>query len=238
MSIIVVAEKPSVARDIAQSLGARKKREGYFEGSGYIVSWAVGHLVKLAEPHEMKESWKRWSFSELPMLPERWPLRVIKEASSQFKVLKELFKNDYDYAVCATDAGREGELIFRLIYDKLKLKLPVKRLWISSLTNESITKGFRNLRSWSDYDYLADAALARSRADWLVGMNFSRAYSLRYNNQFSLGRVQTPTLAMIVDKDAEIEKFTPEDYREIHLSLKTLRKKKAAAIFKNVEKAR
>ena len=184
----------------------------------------------------MKESWKRWSFSELPMLPERWPLRVIKEASSQFKVLKELFKNDYDYAVCATDAGREGELIFRLIYDKLKLKLPVKRLWISSLTNESITKGFRNLRSWSDYDYLADAALARSRADWLVGMNFSRAYSLRYNNQFSLGRVQTPTLAMIVEKDAEIEKFTPEDYREIHLSLRDFEEEKTAAIFKNVEK--
>ena len=159
LSIIVVAEKPSVARDIAHSLGARKKRDGYFEGSGYVVSWAVGHLVKLAEPQEMKENWKRWSFSELPMLPERWPLKTIKSASSQLKVLKDLFKGEYDYAVCATDAGREGELIFRLIYEKLKLKLPVKRLWISSLTNESIIKGFNNLRPWSDYNYLADAAV-------------------------------------------------------------------------------
>ena len=236
LSIIVVAEKPSVAKDIANCLGARKKRDGYFEGAGYIVTWAVGHLVKISEPHEMNEAWKRWSFSELPMLPVKWPFKSYKRASSQFKVLKELFKDSYDYAVCATDAGREGELIFRLIYEKLGLKLPVKRLWISSLTNDAIERGFSSLKSSSAFDDLADAAVARSRADWLVGMNLSRAYSLSYNDQYSIGRVQTPTLSMIVEKDIEIENFKPEDYREIHVSLKDLEDKKEKALFKNVFK--
>lgn len=216
MSTLVVAEKPSVARDIAAVLGASTRGKGCLEGNGYVVTWAIGHLVALAEPHEMNPAWKRWSFAGLPMLPSEWPLVVGENTRDQFAVVKRLLRSrEIDEVVCATDAGREGELIFRYVYEGAQAKKPVKRLWISSLTPDAIRAGFSRLRPGRDFDRLADAARARSRADWLVGMNLSRAYSLVYDDNLSVGRVQTPTLAMIVARDREILDFVPQDYLEV-----------------------
>jgi DNA topoisomerase III len=215
-SVLVVAEKPSVARDIAQVLGARTRGDGHFSGAGWIVTWAIGHLVALAEPHEMNPVWKRWRLADLPLLPESWPLVVGERTRDQFDVVKR-FLNDRDVrgVVCATDAGREGELIFRYIYEAARSKKPVKRLWISSLTPDAIANGFKALKDGSAFDRLADAARARSRADWLVGMNLSRVYSVLHDDNLSVGRVQTPTLAMIVARELEIRAFVPEDYLEV-----------------------
>ena len=211
--IVVLAEKPSVGRDIARVIGCRTKGDGCLIGEQYIVTWAVGHLVTLAEPDEMDEKYKKWSFSTLPILPEEIPLKVINGTRSQFSIVKKLINDkDTDSLICATDAGREGELIFRYIYEKAGCKKPFERLWISSMTDEAIREGFREIRPGKDYDGLFESARCRSRADWLVGMNASRAFTLKYNALLSVGRVQTPTLAILVKRRKEIEEFKPEDY--------------------------
>ena len=216
MTVLVVAEKPSVARDIAQVLGARTRADGYFRGEGYIVTWAIGHLVALAEPGEMNPAWKKWSIDDLPLLPPSWPLVVTESTRAQFEVVRRLLvATEVRGIVCATDAGREGELIFRYIYEAARAKKPVRRLWISSLTPEAIADGFRKLQDGKAFDRLADAARARSRADWLVGMNLSRMYSVLHDDNLSVGRVQTPTLAMLVARELEIRAFVPEDYLEV-----------------------
>jgi DNA topoisomerase-3 len=215
-SVLVVAEKPSVARDVAQVLGAHGRGEGHFHGAGWIVTWALGHLVALAEPHEMNPAWKRWRLADLPLLPSSWPLVVGERTRDQYDVVRRLMiDSEVRGIVCATDAGREGELIFRYIYEAARSKKPVKRLWISSLTPDAIATGFKSLKDGTSFDRLADAARARSRADWLVGMNLSRVYSVLHDDNLSVGRVQTPTLAMIVARELEIRAFVPEDYLEV-----------------------
>ncbi len=214
--IAVIAEKPSVARDIARALGATKSGDGFLQGSGYVVTWAIGHLVALAQPHEIRPEWKRWHRDLLPMLPDNWPLVVGEKTKSQFEIVKKvLLSPKVQHIICATDAGREGELIFRYIYEAAECKKSFDRLWISSLTPDAIRKGFASLKPGTDFDPLADAATGRSRADWLVGMNLSRAYSLALNEEISVGRVQTPTLAMVVERELAIRSFVPEEYIEV-----------------------
>ncbi len=216
MTTAVVAEKPSVARDIADVLGATRRGEGTLSGNGYVVTWAIGHLVGLAEPEGIDPGWKRWRREDLPLLPERWPLTVLEGTRQQFEVVRRVLNaREVTKVICATDAGREGELIFRLIYEAAGCRRPVSRLWISSLTEGAIREGLRRLRPASDYDALADAAIGRSRADWLVGMNLSRAYGLALDAPLSVGRVQTPTLAMLVERELAIRNFVPEDYLEV-----------------------
>jgi DNA topoisomerase-3 len=215
-TVAVLAEKPSVARDIASVLGATSKGNGYLHGNGYVVTWAIGHLAALAQPHEINPAWRQWRRDHLPILPTEWPLVVYEQTKDQFEVVRKIVNSPrVSQVVCATDAGREGELIFRYIYEAAHCEKPFSRLWISSLTPEAIRKGFAALRPGSDYDPLADAARGRSRADWLVGMNLSRAYSLAYGENLSVGRVQTPTLAMIVERELAIRSFVPEDYLEV-----------------------
>lgn len=215
--IVVLAEKPSVARDIARVLGSGEKKDGYIDGPEYRVTWAVGHLVELAQPQEIREEWKRWDAAHLPMLPESFPLSARSaDAVKQLTVIDRLFNASKTKGiVCATDAGREGQLIFQYIYDFVGCTKPVKRLWISSLTPDAIRKGFESLRPGSDYDGLRDAAQARSIADWVVGMNASRAYSLASGDQCTVGRVQTPTLAMMVAREVAIRRFVASPYREV-----------------------
>ncbi len=228
MTLAVVAEKPAVARDIAQVLGARTRADGCLRGEGYVVTWAIGHLVGLAEPHELDPRWREWRMAELPMLPDDWRLVVAESTSDQFANVRRILQApDVTGVICATDAGREGELIFRYIYEAARCKKPVRRLWISSLTPDAIARGFRDLRDGSEYDALARAARARSRADWLVGMNLSRAYSIVHDEVFSVGRVQTPTLAMLVAREQEIRSFVPEDYVEV---VATFRARLAGAV--------
>src|ERR1035437_5868999 len=215
-AIAILAEKPSVAQDIARVLGAEKRGKGYLQGNGYVVTWAIGHLVSLAQPHEINPEWRQWRFDHLPILPVQWPLVICEKTKDQFEVVRKILTSArVSRIVCATDAGREGELIFRYIYKATGCRKPVSRLWISSLTPDAIRKGFDKLRPGSEYDRLADAASGRSRADWLVGMNLSRAYSIVYNEELSVGRVQTPTLAMIVDREIALRHFVPEDYVEV-----------------------
>ncbi|HXB67512.1 MAG TPA: DNA topoisomerase 3 [Candidatus Acidoferrales bacterium] len=213
----VLAEKPSVARDIARVLGATGQGQGYLHGNGYVVTWAIGHLAALAQPHEINPEWRHWRRNLLPMLPAEWPLVVYEKTKDQFDVVSKILTSPrVSQVVCATDAGREGELIFRYIYEAAHCTKPFSRLWISSLTPDAIRKGFDNLRPGREYDPLADAARGRSRADWLVGMNLSRAYALAYDvKDLSVGRVQTPTLAMLVERELAIRKFVPEDYVEV-----------------------
>ncbi|HSO83562.1 DNA topoisomerase, partial [Thiocapsa sp.] len=221
MAIVVVAEKPSVARDIARVLGARRKGEGFLEGNGYRVTWAIGHLIHFAEPDEYGEvkgvDWAaRWSAGQLPMIPEAWKLKTSKQTAAQFKLVKALITApDTERLVCATDAGREGEHIFRLIYQHARCRKPFDRLWISSLTDEAIREGFRALRPGKAYDHLADAARARAQADWLIGMNLTRAYTVHNRVLCTIGRVQTPTLAMIVARDQAIASFTKAFFYEL-----------------------
>src|SRR5208282_2023839 len=215
-TIAILAEKPSVAQDIARVLGAKVRGKGYLQGNGYVVTWAIGHLVSLAQPHEIKPEWRQWRFDQLPILPIEWPLVVYEKTKDQFEVVRKILTSGrVSRIVCATDAGREGELIFRYIYEAAGCRKPVSRLWISSLTPDAIRKGLDKLRPGGEYDRLADAATGRSRADWLVGMNLSRAYSIVYNEELSVGRVQTPTLAMIVDREIALRTFVPEDYVEV-----------------------
>ena len=214
--IVVLAEKPSVARDIAAVLGAHSRHEGYLEGNGYRVTWAIGHLVGLAQPDAIDPAWKRWSRTALPMLPERFPLTPLPSGRAQLRVVKRLLQDPaVKSLIAATDAGREGELIFRYIYELTRCRKPWQRLWLSSLTPSAILSALSALQPGSRYDGLASAARARSQADWLVGMNLSRAYTLTSGTLFSVGRVQTPTLAMIVGRDREIEAFVPQPYLEV-----------------------
>ncbi len=215
-TIAIVAEKPSVARDLARVVGAGQRGEGYLHGGGYVVTWAVGHLVRLAQPHEIRPEWKAWRRDLLPMLPTEWPLLVAEQTKDQFEVVRRILTSPkVARLVCATDAGREGELIFRYIYEAAGSAKPVSRLWVSSLTPDALRAGLEAMKPWSEYDALADAARGRSRADWLVGMNLSRAYTLALGESLSVGRVQTPTLAMVVARELEIQAFVPEDYAEV-----------------------
>ncbi|HEX9941368.1 MAG TPA: DNA topoisomerase 3 [Thermoanaerobaculia bacterium] len=215
-TIAVLAEKPAVARDIARVLGASQRGEGYLHGNGYVVTWAIGHLVTLAQPHEINPEWRRWRRDHLPILPREWPLVVAEETKEQFEAVRRILNDPgVERVVCATDAGREGELIFRYIYEAAGCRKPFQRLWISSLTADAIRAGFHKLRDGREFDPLADAARGRSRADWLVGMNLSRAYTLDFNQELSVGRVQTPTLAMVVERELAIRAFVPEDYLEV-----------------------
>ncbi len=226
MTVAVLAEKPSVARDIARVLGARSQQRGALTGNGYVVTWAVGHLAALAQPHEVNARWRRWSLAELPMIPAHWPLQVYDKTRDQFEVVKRILcDRKTEHIVCATDAGREGELIFRFIYEAAGATKPVRRLWISSLTDAAIRKGFDDLRPAHEFDGLADAARGRSRADWLVGMNLSRAYTLRQpgsSDMLSVGRVQTPTLAILVERELAIRDFVPESYKEVRALFRPL----------------
>ncbi len=213
---LVLAEKPSVGRDIARVLGVRGQGEGMIIGDEYIVSWAVGHLVTLCDPDELNPAWKKWTMDALPMLPETLKTKVISKTRAQFSVLKKLLRDpEIERVVCATDSGREGELIFRYIYDQAGCKKPVDRLWISSMTDAAIREGFAALKPDSAYDGLYTSARCRSEADWIIGMNASRAYTLKYDVLLSVGRVQTPTLALLVARDREIRAFVPRDYWEI-----------------------
>lgn len=213
---LIIAEKPSVARDIAKVMGAGKNGNGYIEGEKYIVSWAVGHLVTLYDPEDYDPDLKKWRYDTLPIIPKEIKLKGAKQTKDQLKVLDALLKrSDVSDLICATDSGREGELIFRYIYNLLKCKKPFQRLWISSMTDTAIKEGFAKLKDGKEYDNLYYSARCRSEADWLVGINASRVYTLKYNALLSIGRVQTPTLAIIVDKALEIAAFVPEEYYEL-----------------------
>lgn len=211
--ILVVAEKPSVARDIARVLGVSGRGEGCLTGEKYIVTWAIGHLVTLKEPEELDERYKRWRKEDLPILPQQMELKVLPKTRSQFSIVKKLMNSkDIDSLICATDSGREGELIFRYIYQMAGCRKPFDRLWISSMTDEAIRGGFDSLKPGASYDSLYESARCRSEADWLVGMNASRAFTLRYDALLSVGRVQTPTLQMLVKRRKEIDAFVSEPY--------------------------
>ena len=210
---LIIAEKPSVARDIARALGATKKSEGFIEGANLRVTWAIGHLVALSEPDEIDPRYKKWRAEDLPILPETIPLKVLPKTKSQFYLVKKLMNaKDCESIVCATDAGREGELIFRYLYQMAGCDKPFFRLWISSMTDSAIKEGFSSIKPGGAYDALYDSARCRSEADWLVGMNASRAFSIRYDALLSVGRVQTPTLALLVKRHHEIAAFVPKAY--------------------------
>ncbi|NLK97813.1 MAG: DNA topoisomerase III [Epulopiscium sp.] len=214
--ILVIAEKPSVGKDIAKVLECKEKGEGCLIGEKYIVTWAIGHLVRLLTPEEYDVKYKRWSYETLPIIPEQMKTKPERKTKKQFDILKKLMNSkEIDYLICATDSGREGELIFRYIYEAVKCKKPFKRLWISSMTDSAIKKGFETLKPGEEYDALYHSAKCRSEADWLVGMNASRAFSIRYNVLLSIGRVQTPTLSILVQRQKEIDEFVPKDYWEV-----------------------
>ena len=216
--ILVIAEKPSVAQSIAKVLGATSRKDGYLEGNNYIVSWCVGHLVGLADASSYNERYAKWRYDDLPIVPEEWLFEVPKDKTQQFKVLRDLMKDKcVTELVCATDAGREGELIFRLVYHKAGCTKPFKRLWISSLEDAAIREGFNHLRDGSDYDKLYEAALSRSKADWIVGINGTRLFTTLYKKKLVVGRVQTPTLAMLVEREGKITTFHKEKYFNIHV---------------------
>ena len=216
---LVIAEKPSVAQSIAKVIGADKREDGYLEGNGYLVSWCVGHLVELAPPEAYDEKYEKWRYSDLPILPSEWKYQISDATRKQFGILKKLMeREDVTGLVEATDAGREGELIFRLVYHQAKCKKPFERLWISSMEDQAISDGFSNLQNGKKYDDLYRAALCRERADWSVGMNATRLFSTLYGQTLNVGRVMTPTLAMIVQREAEIESFKPEPIYRLSIS--------------------
>lgn len=216
---LVVTEKPSVAQAISHVIGAKERKDGYMEGNGFLVSWCVGHLVELAQPEMYSEAWKKWSYESLPMIPEQWQHEVKKETATQYKILKNLMHDTrVESVVCATDAGREGELIFRLVYEQAGCRKPMKRLWISSMEESAIRDGFENLKPGSDYDSLYQSALCRQQADWLVGLNGTRLFTVLYGGKvLKVGRVQTPTLAMLVDREVKIMNFEKEQYYMAHI---------------------
>ena len=218
MKSLVLAEKPSVARDIARVLKCGKKLNGALEGDRYVVTWALGHLVTLADPEEYDKKYKEWKIEDLPMMPEKMELVVIRQTAKQYQAVKaQLFRKDVSEIIIATDAGREGELVARWILEKARCTKPVKRLWISSVTDKAIREGFSHLRNGKDYEPLYDAAVSRAEADWLVGINATRALTCKYNAQLSCGRVQTPTLAMIAAREEEIRQFQPQEYYGLEL---------------------
>lgn len=216
---LVIAEKPSVAKSIAEVLGAMSRKDGYFEGNGYLVSWCVGHLVELAEPESYGDKWKRWTYESLPVKPEYWQYEIKEDTKEQYDVLYALLHdNRVEAVVCATDAGREGELIFRLVYEMAGCHKPMERLWISSMEESAIRDGFDNLKPGSDYDNLYYSALCRQEADWLVGINGTRLFTVIYGGKtLKVGRVQTPTLAMLVEREAKIMNFKKEQYFMAHI---------------------
>ncbi|RGY02754.1 DNA topoisomerase III [Blautia sp. OF03-15BH] len=224
MKALVIAEKPSVARDIARVLHCEKKLDGGMEGKDYVVTWALGHLVTLADPEAYDKKYMKWEMETLPMMPDKMKLIVIPQTGKQFRAVKTLlFRKDIDRVVIATDAGREGELVARWILEMAGCHKPVKRLWISSVTDKAIREGFANLRDGREYENLYRAAAARAEADWLVGINATRALTCKYNAQLSCGRVQTPTLAMIAHREQEIREFVPEEYFGISLKAAGIR---------------
>ena len=214
MSILIIGEKPSVSRAISAVVGASSTKKGYTEGNGYIVSWCVGHLVGLRFPNDYGNGWEqKWSFSQLPMIPDKWQFQVTDSTKAQYNLLKSLMnRGDISEIICATDADREGECIFRYVYNMARCRKPVKRLWVSSLEESAIRKALTTMNPMSAYDNLFNAGYARARADWLVGMNGSRLFSVRYGGKLNIGRVQTPTLAMIVQRDAEVGGFVKQKY--------------------------
>lgn len=216
---LIITEKPSVAQSIAKVLGAQKRQDGYLEGNGYLVSWCVGHLVELAMPEAYDEKYSRWRYDDLPILPERWKYQISSATRKQYDILKNLMKRD-DVAelVNACDSGREGELIFRLVYQQSGCKKPFLRLWISSMEDSAIREGFAHMKSGTEYDALYEAALCRERADWIVGMNATRLFSCLYGQTLNVGRVMTPTLAMVVMRDAAIQGFREEPFYTVHIS--------------------
>lgn len=254
MKSLVIAEKPSVARDIARVLGANQKNGGVLEGKKYVVTWALGHLITLADPEEYDKKYEKWEMSTLPMMPKDMKLVVIRQTGKQFSVVKtQLFRKDIEEIIIATDAGREGELVARWILEKAGCHKPIKRLWISSVTDKAIKEGFANLKDGHAYDNLYRAAVARAEADWLVGMNGTRALTCKYNAQLSCGRVQTPTLAMIARREEEIRQFTPKEYYGVSVetqdvkwtwrdektkSFRTFSREKAEEIRRKTETAR
>jgi len=220
MKHLIVAEKLSVALSIAKVIGAKNKKEGYYDGNGYVVSWCVGHLVQMANPTAYDEKYAKWNMADLPIIPKEYKYEVSKATKKQFTTLKKLMNDkEIDTVINACDAGREGEAIFRLVYNQANCKKKMKRLWISSMEDSAIRDGFNNLKDGKDYDKLFESSQARSIADWLVGMNISRLYSLIYNQNYSVGRVQTPTLSMIVERDNEINNFKKEKYYIVDLEL-------------------
>ena len=224
MKSLVLAEKPSVARDIARVLGCSKKLNGAIEGNRYVVTWALGHLVTLADPEEYDKKYKEWKLEDLPMMPKKMELVVIKQTAKQYHAVKtQLYRKDVNEIIIATDAGREGELVARWILEKSGCRKPIKRLWISSVTDKAIKAGFSSLKDGREYDALYSAAWARAEADWLVGINATRALTCKYNAQLSCGRVQTPTLAMIEKREEEIRSFKPETYYGINLMAEGIR---------------
>ncbi|MEY8392324.1 DNA topoisomerase III [Lachnospiraceae bacterium] len=221
MKSLVIAEKPSVGRDIARVLGCRQGGNGYLEGKEYVVTWALGHLVELADPESYGEQWKEWKMETLPMLPERLEIQVIKKTGRQYQTVKQqMYRKDVGQIIIATDAGREGELVARWIIKKSGVKKPMKRLWISSVTDKAIRQGFLSLREAKEYQKLYEAAVARAEADWLVGLNATRALTVKHNAQLSCGRVQTPTLAIIAKREDQIKKFQPQAYYGLKMKSK------------------
>ena len=217
---LIIAEKPSVAATIAAALGAKEKKDGYIAGNGYLVSWCVGHLVQLAEAAAYGEQYKKWSYDSLPILPQEWQYAVASDKGKQFKILKDLMhRADVSEVVNACDAGREGELIFRFVYDVAGCKKPMRRLWISSMEESAIKAGFASLKDGKEYDPLYSSALCRAKADWIIGINMTRLFSCLYGKTLNVGRVQTPTLKMLVDRDAAITTFKKEKYYHVRLSL-------------------
>ena len=220
---LVIAEKPSVAMALASVIGARSRRDGFVEGNGYLVSWCVGHLVGLCDAADYDERYRKWNYDDLPIVPEKWKKKILEGTKKQFGILQTLMnRNDVTEVICGTDAGREGELIFRLAYEQAGCRKPVKRLWISSLEEKAIREGFQNLKDGSCYDDLYRSALCRAQADWLVGINASRLFSVLYNKNLKVGRVQTPTLAMIVERNQKVTNFKKEQYFEVHLFCRDL----------------
>ena len=218
---LVLAEKPSVAMSLSKVIGANQRGDGYMEGNGYFVSWCVGHLVELSQPEAYDEKYAKWRYDDLPILPEHWQYQVSTSTKKQFGILKKLMlRKDVESLICATDAGREGELIFRLVYHQCGCKKPVERLWISSMEDSAIREGFQKLRPGTEYDALYEAALCRERADWIVGINATRLFSCLYGQTMNVGRVMTPTLAMVVMRDAAIRAFKPESFYSAELKFR------------------
>ena len=218
---LVLAEKPSVAMSLSKVIGADQRGDGYMEGNGYLVSWCVGHLVELSQPEAYDEKYAKWKYDDLPILPEHWQYQVSASTKKQFGILKKLMqRKDVESLICATDAGREGELIFRLVYHQCVCKKPVERLWISSMEDSAIREGFQKLRPGTEYDALYEAALCRERADWIVGINATRLFSCLYGQTLNVGRVMTPTLAMVVMRDAAIRAFKPEPFYSAELKFR------------------
>ena len=222
---LVIAEKPSVAMSIAKVLEATSRKDGYMEGGGWLVSWCVGHLVELAPADAYDPKYSKWNYADLPIIPDLWRFQVLPDTKKQFNILRQLMnREDVDTVICATDAGREGELIFRLTYNLCKCTKPVKRLWISSMEESAIRKGFDNLADGQKYDNLYTAALCRAKADWLVGINGTRLFTTLYKGKtLNVGRVLTPTLTLLAEREAAIEHFKKEKFYIVELTTQGLR---------------